>query len=142
MNKPPSYKQASEQLSTIEKTGQLFMPAAFINDTEEEIVKLERSIKEHGIGGLCFFHSRASAATNFEGKKGVTYNANSFKTLKALIKRYQSVAKYPLLISIDAEWGLAMRVENTPQYPYAITLGAIQDNNDLVFEVGRNIAKD
>jgi hypothetical protein len=25
-------------------------------------------------------------------------------------------------MSIDAEWGLAMRVENTPQYPYAITL--------------------
>ncbi len=142
MNKLPSYSQARHQLTPIEKAGQLFMPAAFINDTEEEIVKLEKTIQEHCIGGLCFFHSRASAATNFEGKKVVTHNAESFETLKELIKRYQKVAKYPLLISIDAEWGLAMRIENTPQYPYAITLGAIQDNYDLIYEVGKNIAKD
>ncbi len=142
MNKLPRYKQAKEQLSPIEKIGQLFMPAAFINDTAKEIEKLEKAIQEHGIGGLCFFHSRASAATNYEGKKVVTYNAESFETLKELIKRYQNVAKYPLLISIDAEWGLAMRIENTPQYPYAITLGAIQDNSDLIYEVGKNIAKD
>jgi hypothetical protein len=36
--------------------------------------------------------------------------------------RYQRAASIPLLMSIDAEWGLAMRVEKTPQYPYAITL--------------------
>jgi len=142
MNKLSSYAQASQQLTPIEKVGQLFMPAAFINDTEEEIVKLEKTIQEHYIGGLCFFHSRASAATNFESKKVVTDNAESFETLKELIKRYQRISKYPLLISIDAEWGLAMRIENTPQYPYAITLGAIQDNSDLIYEVGKNIAKD
>ena len=129
-------------LSLKEKVGQLFMPAAFINDTEEEIVKLEELIKEQGVGGLCFFHSRASAATNFEGKKAVVHNENSFETLKKLIERYQKVTKYPLLIAIDAEWGLAMRIEKTPQYPYAITLGAIQDNDELIYEVGKGIAKD
>ncbi len=103
---------------------------------------MEKLIATHNIGSLCFFHSRASAATNYEGKKKVIYNENSFETLKTLIERYQSVAKFPLLIAIDAEWGLAMRIENTPQYPYAITLGAIQDSNDLLFEVGANIAKD
>jgi beta-glucosidase-like glycosyl hydrolase len=41
-----------------------------------------------------------------------------------LTARYQN-ATTPLLMSIDAEWGLAMRVEKTPQYPYAITLGAL-----------------
>ena len=142
MKKVPNYKIAKSELSFSEKVGQLFMPAAFINDTEEEIQKLEKLIREHGIGSLCFFHSRASAATNYEGKKEVLYNADSFQTLQALIKRYQSVSKYPLLIAIDAEWGLAMRIENTPQYPYNITLGAIQENNDLIFEVGKNIAKD
>ena len=42
-----------------------------------------------------------------------------------LTNRYQSKSKLPLFIGIDAEWGLAMRIENTPQYPYAITLGAL-----------------
>ncbi|WP_396634905.1 glycoside hydrolase family 3 protein [Maribacter sp. R86514] len=142
MNNMIPTKEAIEKLSLIEKVGQLFMPAAFINDTEEEIQKLEKLISEHHIGSLCFFHSRASAATNFEGKKKIVVNKNSFDTLRNLIKRYQKAATYPLLISIDAEWGLAMRIENTPQYPYAITLGANTENKDLVFEVGKQIAKD
>ncbi len=142
MNNIPPLKKASEQLFLTEKVGQFFMPAAFINDTEKEIQHIENLVREQGVGGLCFFHSRASAATNFEGKKKVVHNAKSFDTLQGLIKRYQKASKYPLLIAIDAEWGLAMRTENTPQYPYAITLGAIQNNNDLIFEVGKSIALD
>ncbi|WP_276166237.1 glycoside hydrolase family 3 protein [Zobellia alginiliquefaciens] len=143
MPKIAPYTQAEQTLSLAEKVGQLFMPAAFINDTEEEIQQLEKLIKEHHIGSLCFFHSRASAATNFEGKKKVVSNAKSFETLQNLIARYQKAAKYPLLIAIDAEWGLAMRIEKTPQYPYAITLGALPDaHNDLIYEVGKSIAKD
>lgn len=142
MSKLPKYLDASETLSIKEKIGQLFMPAAFINDTEAEIEQLEKLIHEEDVGGLCFFHSRASAATNFEGKKKIVKNEQSLETLRNLIKHYQSVAKYPLLIAIDAEWGLAMRIENTPKYPYAITLGAIQGNDELIYEVGKNIAKD
>lgn len=136
------YPIAVKSLTLKEKVGQFFMPAAFINDSEEEILKLEELISTHHIGGLCFFHSRASAATNYDGKKEVVYNKDSYRVLKSLIKRYQQVAKYPLLISIDAEWGLAMRVENTPQYPYAITLGAIDHHDEDITEVGRNIAHD
>lgn len=136
------YKKAKKIMTPAEKVGQLFMPAAFINDSEEEIQQLETLIHKHHIGSLCFFHSRASAATNFEGKKAIVYNKQSFDTLKKLILRYQKVAKFPLLIAIDAEWGLAMRIENTPQYPYAITLGAIAGNVDLIRQVGKNIAHD
>jgi beta-glucosidase-like glycosyl hydrolase len=141
--------EAYTKLSLVEKIGQLFMPAAFINDTEADIQQIEKLITNHHIGGLCFFHSRASAATNFEGKpsggragKKVVKNENSFQVLKNLISRYQNAATYPLLIAIDAEWGLAMRIENTPQYPYAITLGATKKNVNLAFEVGKQIAKD
>ena len=137
-----NFIEAKKELTIREKIGQLFMPAAFINDSEEEILQIEKLIKEEHIGSLCFFHSRASAATNFEGKKKVIHNEDSFKTLQKLIQRYQKAAKYPLLIAIDAEWGLAMRIENTPQYPYAITLGALENNEDLVFEVGKQIAQD
>lgn len=142
MKKIVPYNRAKNALSKRQKIGQFFMPAAFINDTEEEIEQLEKLIQEEHIGSLCFFHSRASAATNFEGEKKLIYNENSFETLKKLIQRYQKVAKYPLLISIDAEWGLAMRLENTPQYPYAITLGAIQNNVELIFQIGKQIAQD
>ena len=129
-------------LSLAEKVGQLFMPAAFINDSEEEITRLEQLIEKRSIGSICFFHSRASAATNFEGKKEVITNEKSYERLLYLINRYQKAAKIPLLIAIDAEWGLAMRIENTNQYPYAITLGAMQEQEELVFKVGQAIAED
>jgi len=126
-----------------QKIGQFFFPAVFINDTEENIQETERLIKEHNIGGLTFFHSRASAATNYESKKKVVFNDDSYQKIKDLIVRYQKAASTPLLISIDAEWGLAMRIEKTPQYPYAITLGALPENkSNLVYEVGKQIGLD
>jgi beta-N-acetylhexosaminidase len=125
------------------KIGQFFFPAVFINDTEENIQETERLIKEHNIGGLTFFHSRASAATNYETKKKITFNDESYQRLKELIIRFQKCATTPLLMSIDAEWGLAMRVEKTPQYPYAITLGALPESEiQLVYEVGKQIGLD
>jgi beta-N-acetylhexosaminidase len=126
-----------------QKIGQFFFPAVFINDTEENIQETERLIKEYNIGGLTFFHSRASAATNYESKKKVEVIEDSYQRLKDLIVRYQKCSTTPLLMSIDAEWGLAMRVEKTPQYPYAITLGALPDSEiGLVYEVGKQIALD
>ncbi|MDT0540722.1 glycoside hydrolase family 3 N-terminal domain-containing protein [Croceitalea sp. P059] len=142
MSKIPPYNQAKGMLTLKEKVGQFFMPAAFINDSEDEIQKIENLIKNCGIGSVCFFHSRASAATNYEGKKEVIYNAKSLDKLRELIARYQAASKYPLLIAIDAEWGLAMRVEQTPQYPYALTLGAIKDNPELIEAVGEHIGVD
>lgn len=131
-------KMTAEALK--QKVGQFFFPAVFINDTEENIQETERLIREHNIGGLTFFHSRASAATNYESKKKVVFNDDSYQKIKDLIVRYQKAASTPLLMSIDAEWGLAMRIEKTPQYPYAITLGALPENkSDLVYEVGKQI---
>lgn len=138
----PTYERTKTQLSLKQKVGQLFMPAVFINESEEEIQRMEHLIRELDIGSICFFHSRASAATNFEGKKEVIFNENSYDRLKELISRYQKAAKFPLLIAMDAEWGLAMRVENTPQYPYALTLGALQGKNELIYEVGKAIGED
>lgn len=143
MNNPSGNSSLeTAKLTLREMAGQLFMPAAFINDTESEIQQLELLIREYGPGGLCFFHSRASAATNFEGKKKIQFNANSLDRLKELISRYQAASKYPLLIAMDAEWGLAMRVENTPQYPFALALGAMADNNPLLYETGLRMAQD
>ena len=101
MDKVLPYIDAAKKLSLREKTGQFFMPAAFINDSEEAVQNLERLIREQHIGGLCFFHSRASAATNFEGAKKIARNENSYDTLCRLIQRYQKAARYPLLIAIE-----------------------------------------
>ncbi|WP_304517673.1 glycoside hydrolase family 3 protein [Cecembia rubra] len=126
-----------------EKIGQLFSPAAFIHDTEENIRTMERLITEQQIGGVTFFHSRHSAAANFEQRQEILNYDFTLEKLVQRIERFQKLAKIPLLISIDAEFGLAMRVEETPQYPYAISLGAMPKSQiKLIREVGYRIGKD
>ncbi len=139
----PAYETLADALSLRQKAGQLFMPAAFINDEEPQIRALEALIRDAGVGGLCFFHSRAGAAANFEGGQKVPYNKDSLGRLRELIKRYQEAAPYPLLIAIDAEWGLAMRVEHAPQYPYALALGALPEESEpLLHDLGLRMARD
>ncbi|WP_035464397.1 glycoside hydrolase family 3 protein [Algoriphagus vanfongensis] len=120
-----------------QKIAQCFSPAAFIHDSEENYQAIEKLILEEEIGGLTFFHSRHSAAANFEKRAESLDTEGTFEKLITLINRYQKISKTPLLISIDGEYGLAMRIENTPQYPFAISLGALKnDAEKWVEEVG------
>lgn len=126
-----------------QKIAQCFSPAAFIHDSEENYLAIEKLIREEEIGGLTFFHSRHSAAANFEKRAEVLDVSGTFEKLIHLINRFQAISKIPLLISIDGEYGLAMRVEKTPQYPFAITLGALKENaEELVEEVGYRMGLD
>jgi beta-glucosidase-like glycosyl hydrolase len=125
------------------KTAQIFSPAAFIHDSEENYQAIERMIVELEIGGLTFFHSRHSAAANFEKRAETLSTSGTFEKLIQLINRYQAASKIPLMISIDGEYGLAMRIEDTPQYPFAITLGALKnDSEKWVEKVGYRMGKD
>ncbi|MEP1087089.1 glycoside hydrolase family 3 N-terminal domain-containing protein [Algoriphagus sp.] len=126
-----------------QKIAQCFSPAAFIHDTEENYQAIEKLIQEQEIGGLTFFHSRHSAAANFEKRAEVLDVTGTLEKMIGLINRYQAISKTPLLISIDGEYGLAMRIEKTPHYPFAITLGAIKENSlELIEEVGYRMGLD
>ena len=56
-----------------------------------------------------------------------------------LTNTLQSLAKFPLLIGIDAEWGLAMRLEHTFKFPWNMALGAIAERS-LLESMGRRLA--
>ncbi|MCB9262500.1 MAG: serine hydrolase [Flavobacteriales bacterium] len=57
-----------------------------------------------------------------------------------LTNDYQSISKTPLMVAIDGEWGLAMRLSNTTSFPYQMGLGGIADN-DIIFQMGRQIGR-
>jgi beta-N-acetylhexosaminidase len=118
-----------------QKIGQLFSPAAFIYDTKAHIAYLEKLITEHHIGGLTFFFSPQEAAMDFEKEEVAETHSDSYQQLVRMIDHYQQLATYPLLISIDAEWGLAMRIREVDKYPYALALGACQ-NDQLIRQTG------
>lgn len=104
-----------------EKVGQLFMVATYSNRDSTHINSIKRLIQNYHLGGLCFFQNSAIKQAE-------------------LTNQYQEIAKIPLLISIDAEWGLSMRLDSTFRYPYNMTLGAVQNNN-LIMQIGQQIGK-
>ncbi|MCS6823775.1 MAG: serine hydrolase [Cytophagaceae bacterium] len=104
-----------------QRLGQLFMVAAYSNRGEQHVREIENLIRNYHIGGLIFFQGgpvRQAILTN----------------------RYQALSKVPLMIGMDAEWGLAMRLDSTLAFPKQMTLGAIQ-NDTLIEKMGAEIGR-
>lgn len=110
------------KLNRNERIAQLFMVRAHTDKGLAYSDSIARLIKKEKIGGLVFF----------QGGPG---------RQAGLTKHYQSISEVPLMIAMDAEWGLGMRLDSTVSYPYQMTLGAIQDNN-LIYEMGKQVALD
>jgi beta-glucosidase-like glycosyl hydrolase/CubicO group peptidase (beta-lactamase class C family) len=108
-------------LSAEERIAQLIVVAAYSNRNDEHKQEILKLIREQKVGGLIFFQG------------GPVREAK-------LINAYQSASKVPLLIAMDAEWGIGMRLDSTISYPYQMTLGAIQ-NDSLLYEMGVEVAK-
>lgn len=104
-----------------ERIGQLFMVAAYSNKDSVHVNAIDKLVTNYKIGGLIFFQGGP-------------------KRQARLTNRYQKKAKLPLFIGIDAEWGLAMRLDSVGRFPWNMTLGAIQDM-DLIEKVGAAYAK-
>jgi len=108
-------------LTPDERIGQLFMMAAYSNKGADHLKRIKGLIANNKIGGLIFMQG------------GPLRQA-------ALINRYQKLSKVPLMVSIDGEWGLAMRLDSVVKYPWQMTLGAIQDDQ-LIYEMGVDIGE-
>ena len=104
-----------------EKVGQLFVIQAFSNKNKNHKDNIINIIRNNNIGGIIF--SKGSAHKQVD-----------------LTNDFQSESSIPLLIGMDAEWGLNMRLDSTFSFPWNMTLGAIKDNN-LIRQVGRSIAE-
>lgn len=109
------------QMSFDERVGQLFMVAAYSNKDTVHTNAIERLIENYKIGGLIFFQG------------------GPYRQAK-LTNQFQGKSKLPMFIGIDAEWGLAMRLDSVNRFPWNMTLGAIQDNK-LIEKVGEEYGK-
>ena len=110
-----------QELTLEEKIGQLFMVIAYSNKSTDHKKDISRLIKKYKIGGLMFLQGgpkRQAILTNY----------------------YQSISKTPLMIALDAEWGVAMRLDSALRFPWQMTIGATSDSA-LVYEMGEEIAR-
>lgn len=105
-----------------EKVGQLFMIRAHSDKDRKHEEEVKQYIKDYHVGGLCFFQGTPTKQAR-------------------LTNEFQRAAKTPLMIGVDAEWGLGMRFkEDAFSFPRQLQLGAIQDYN-LIYEMGLQVAK-
>jgi beta-N-acetylhexosaminidase len=109
-----------QTLSTDEMIGQLMVvranyPGKKYNDS------IDNYIKNYNIGGVTFFGGHPTSQVQ-------------------QTNHWQSIAKTPLFISIDAEWGPAMRLDSIMAFPYQMALGAITDDS-LIYRMGLAVAR-
>lgn len=104
-----------------QKVGQLFMISAYSNKDEAHAQEIENYIKQYQIGGLIFMQGNPESQL-------------------MLTNRFQAISPLPLMMGIDGEWGLSMRLQNTIQYQKQIMLGAIT-NDSLIYDMGREFAR-
>lgn len=107
-----------QSLPLEKKIAQLYMAIAH---TKSNMPHVEKLVKDLGIGGICFMQGDP---------------AEQMTIMRAL----QQKAKIPLWFSMDAEWGMGMRLPNVGNLPRALTIGAANDTS-LALRVGRAIGR-
>ncbi len=132
-NQPHLYKKVDRQkmelwvdsvfdkMTMDERIGQLFMIVANPETDRRTNNKIRQYIQNQKIGGILF--SEGTLADQAESTNA-----------------YQKESKIPLFISFDGEWGLSMRLSNTPRFPKNILLGAVQDNG-LIYNYGEEMGR-
>ena len=100
------------KLTLDEKIGQLFFVQA-TSKNKNNSEKILNNIKNFKIGGLIFSTGHPSIQAN-------------------LTNKYQNASEIPLMVSMDAEWGVGMGLDSVPKFPWNMSLGAIK--NDLLIE--------
>ncbi|RNI30422.1 serine hydrolase [Rufibacter immobilis] len=108
-------------LTPEERIAQLIMIPVYSNKNQAHIDSISRLITTYKVGGLIFFQG------------GPVRQAH-------MTNRYQRESKVPLMVSIDGEWGLAMRLDSTVRFPYQMALGGIEDER-LIYDMGAEIAR-
>lgn len=112
-----------DQMTLEEKIAQLLIIRVNSTDNEQYNKELVDYVARVQPGGVCFFKGNPTPQA-------------------MLTKRLQAVSKIPLFISIDGEWGPAMRLDSCVAFPRQMTLGALSEENDsLIYQMGLEVAE-
>ena len=108
-------------LTPDQRAAQLFMVAAYSNRKRIDEDSISALIQQSGIGGLIFFQGGPGRQAR-------------------LLNRYQSQSRVPLLVALDGEWGVGMRLDSVVKFPYQMSLGGTADTA-LLYDMGREVAR-
>lgn len=106
-----------------EMVGQLMMIRVPINMSAKGEIEFFKKVKENKVGGVCFFAGTATKQIE-------------------LTQRLQKESKIPLMVAIDAENGLGMRLKDCYSFPKQMLMGAMPKEYDqLIMKMGEEIGR-
>ncbi len=108
-------------MSLDEKIGQLFMVQAYSEKEAEHTASVLSDIQKYKVGGVIFMEGSPEAQAR-------------------MTNRFQKESKIPVLVALDAEWGLGFRLKSALKYPVQMALGAISDDS-LIYRMGKEIGQ-
>ena len=109
-------------LTTEEQLAQLIMPIVYPSQDTQAIKREEQRFSKFKWGGILY-------------QKGLMAHQ------LVMNKRLQQTNSIPLLIALDGEWGLYMRLKDAPRFPRNLGLGLAGDAQ-MLYEYGREIARE
>ena len=114
-------EERMRSMSLEEQIGQLIIPIIYPSSGVSQMADAARVVARCHAGGILF-------------QKGEVYDQ------WLMTQHLNKTSKLPLLITADAEWGLAMRLSNTIRYPRNRALANVRDLG-LITEWGRSMAE-
>lgn len=107
-------------MTTREMIAQLIWIPAWADERGGNFRQVEDLVTKYGVGGVIFFEGSRDLQIDFT-------------------QRINKISKIPLIIAQDAEWGTGMRLTDVEDFPYQMTLGAVQDDS-LIYKMGAAVA--
>lgn len=107
-------------LSLRERIAQSFVVSAYSNKDASYENRLVQEVEAYGVGGVLFFQGTTACQAQ-------------------LTNRLQASTKVPLLVTIDAEWGLGMRLSDALTYPRAMAFAATGEPR-YAYRLGMDLA--
>ena len=118
-----SAEAAFSKMTLEEKIAQLMIVRVSSTGTPAESQQMLDNLAKYQPGGVCFFKGNPVSEA-------------------ILTNKMQANSKVPLFVSIDGEWGPAMRLDSCVAFPRQMTLGALPEAQDsLIYRMGLEVAE-
>ena len=110
-------------LSLEERIAQLMVVRVPLDMDDSQAADFSKTMSGYKVGGVCFFVGTAERQA-------------------AMTQRFQKDAKVPLLVCIDGEWGLGMRLKDMYSFPRNAVFGQLDHYADsIVYRMGEEIGR-
>ena len=112
-----------ETLTLEQRIAQLMVVRVPLDMNDRQAEEFSRTMNGYGVGGVCFFVGTAERQA-------------------PMTRRFQRDARVPLLVCIDGEWGLGMRLKDLFSFPRNAEFGKLPPSDDsIVYRMGEEIGR-